>query len=139
MREVATNRGQVHEDWPELLSRPEARFIACIQVPLSFLLTSFIISLTHSLPPLTMSDPLSASPRPTVFPTPSRNPPSPPSSRSVANLFASRGHGATPIPPSLQAKMAAVRFQQISPAVLAPSPQDCPNLDGKPGFAISRC
>src|SRR5580693_757969 len=59
-----------------------------------------------SSPP--MSDSLSAPPRPSVFPTPSRNPPGPPSSRSVATLLASRGNGATPIPASLQEKMAAV-------------------------------
>ncbi|KAN0129289.1 Protein kinase-like domain containing protein [Lactarius tabidus] len=54
-----------------------------------------------------MSDPLSASPRPTVFPTPSRDPPNPPSSRSAAH-FAARSNGATPLPASLQAKMAAM-------------------------------
>ena len=74
----------------------------------------------QSLPPLsptflssTMSDSIPASPRPSAFPTPSRNPPGPPSSRSVA-ILASRGHGATPIPPSLQAKMAAVCTLSIS-------------------------
>ena len=63
-----------------------------------------------------MSDSIPASPRPSVFPTPSRNPPNPPSSRSVsvATLLASRGNGATPIPPSLQAKMAAVCTFPIS-------------------------
>lgn len=60
-----------------------------------------------------MSDSIPASPRPSAFPTPSRNPPGPPSSRSVA-ILASRGHGATPIPPSLQAKMAAVCTLSIS-------------------------
>lgn len=45
---------------------------------------------------------------PPVFPTPSRNPPSPPSSRSAAGLLAATSNGATPIPPSLQAKMAAM-------------------------------
>jgi mitogen-activated protein kinase kinase len=65
-----------------------------------------------SSPP--MSDSLSAPPRPSVFPTPSRNPPGPPSSRSVATLLASRGNGATPIPASLQEKMAAVCTLPIS-------------------------
>lgn len=54
-----------------------------------------------------MSESWSPSPRPSVFPTPSRDPPSPPNSRP-ASLLASRGSHATPIPPSLQAKMAAV-------------------------------
>ena len=58
-------------------------------------------------PPSTMSESWSPSPRPSVFPTPSRDPPSPPTSRP-ASLLASRGSHATPIPPSLQAKMAAV-------------------------------
>jgi hypothetical protein len=60
-----------------------------------------------------MSDPLSASPRPTVFPTPSRDPPNPPSSRSAAH-FAARSNGATPLPASLQAKMAAVRLPGVT-------------------------
>src|SRR5712671_659507 len=65
------------------------------------------LSLSSLLPP-TMSDSLQASPRPSLFPTPSRDPPGPPSSRSVATLLASRGNGATPIPRSLQEKMVAV-------------------------------
>lgn len=51
--------------------------------------------------------------RPPPFPQASRNPPVPPG-RSVSSLLANRGSGATPIPPSLQAKMAAVRSLSIS-------------------------
>jgi mitogen-activated protein kinase kinase len=57
----------------------------------------------------TMSESWSPSPRPSVFPTPSRDPPTPPTSRPAATLLASRGSNhTTPIPPSFQAKMAAV-------------------------------
>jgi hypothetical protein len=59
-----------------------------------------------------MSESLSHSPRPSGFPTPSRNPPTPPSSRSAH--LASRGGNATPLPPSLQAKMAAVCIPRLS-------------------------
>lgn len=83
-----------------------------------------------------MSDSLPAPPRPSVFPTPSRNPPGPPSSRSVATLLASRGNGATPIPASLQEKMAAVCTLPIS---VRSCLDTCFLPDGKAGATTIGC
>ena len=74
----------------------------------------FFLSLSHLSPSSTMSESFSPSARPSLFPTPSRDPPSPPTSRPVSTLLASRGSHATPIPPSLQAKMAAVCIIPLS-------------------------
>ncbi|THH16236.1 hypothetical protein EW146_g4369 [Bondarzewia mesenterica] len=60
-------------------------------------------SLSPVSPPTTGDQPRS---RPSAYPFNSRNPPTTP--RSITSLLANRGNGATPIPPSLQAKMAAM-------------------------------
>lgn len=66
-------------------------------------------------------------------PLPSRTAPGAPANRNVGSLLQNRGGqrgGATPIPPSLQAKMAAVRSP--SPAMHRSRLTSTPIKDGQP-------
>jgi hypothetical protein len=105
-------------------------------IPKSTVVYDFIYSwlLTTTIPMPDSQTPDSALPSPQIVPVPTRSAPTAPR-KNVTGLLVNRqsAQGSTPIPPSLQAKMAAVRL----PYTLFYACSLIVSLDGKQKLSIS--